>query len=78
MFTRYHSMHASTFYHGPPHPFKDGGVLADSLTGIRNAMLNSLYVVNRSCIYKGVRCSTGLKSGERGGHATGPPLPVCC
>jgi hypothetical protein len=38
-----------TSHHGPPHPFKDAGVVADSLTGIHNAM-KCLFVVNRSCI----------------------------
>jgi hypothetical protein len=27
-----------TSHHGPTHPFKDGGVVADSLTRIHNAM----------------------------------------
>jgi hypothetical protein len=40
-----------TSYHGPPHPFKDAGLVADSLTGIHNAMMRCLFVVNRSCIY---------------------------
>jgi hypothetical protein len=26
-----------TSHHGPPHPFKDAGVVADILTGIHNA-----------------------------------------
>jgi hypothetical protein len=42
-----------TSHHGPPHPIKDAGVVADSLTGIHNAMVKCLFVVNRSCIYKG-------------------------
>jgi hypothetical protein len=42
-----------TSHHGPPHPFKDAGVVADSLTGIHNAMVTYLFVVNRSCIHKG-------------------------
>jgi hypothetical protein len=42
-----------TSHHGPPHPFKDAGVVADSLTGIHNAMAKFLFVVNRSCIHKG-------------------------
>jgi hypothetical protein len=33
-------------HHGPPHPFKDAGVVADSLTGIHNAMTQCLFVVN--------------------------------
>jgi hypothetical protein len=41
-------------HHGPPHPFKDAGVVADSLTGIHNAILKCLFVVNRRCMNKGV------------------------
>jgi hypothetical protein len=59
-------------HQGPSHPSKDAGVVADSLTGIHNAMC--LFVVNRSCIHNGFTCphrqtSRGFKSGERGGHA---------
>jgi hypothetical protein len=39
--------------HGPPHPFKDAGVVGDSLTVIHSAMIKCLLLVNRSCIYKG-------------------------
>jgi hypothetical protein len=35
-----------------PHPLKDGGVVAYSLTGIPNGMVKCLFVVNRSCIHK--------------------------
>jgi hypothetical protein len=35
-------------HHGPPHPLKDAGVVADSPTGIHNAMVKYLFVVNRS------------------------------
>jgi hypothetical protein len=34
----------------PPHPFKDGGAVADSLPGIHSAMVKCLFIVNRSCI----------------------------
>jgi hypothetical protein len=37
-----------TSHHGPPHPFKDVGVVADSLIGIHNALVKCLFVVNRS------------------------------
>jgi hypothetical protein len=52
-----------TSHHGPPHPFKDAGVVADSLTGMRSAMVNCLFVVNRSCIYvyKGFQLSPQVK-----------------
>jgi hypothetical protein len=39
-----------TSYDGLPRPFKDAKVVADSPTGIRNAMVKRLFVVNRSCI----------------------------
>jgi hypothetical protein len=46
------SVHTST-YEGLQHPFKDAGVVADSLTGIHNVMMKCLFVVNRSWIHKG-------------------------
>jgi hypothetical protein len=50
-----------TSHHRPPHPFKDAGVVADSLTGIHSAMANCLFVVNRSYIHKGFYVSsTGI------------------
>jgi hypothetical protein len=42
-----------TSHHEPPYPFKDAGVVAESLTGIRSAMVKCLFVVNRNCIHKG-------------------------
>jgi hypothetical protein len=45
-----------TSHHGPQHPLKDAGVVADSPTGIHNAMVECLFVVNRSCIDKVFRC----------------------
>jgi hypothetical protein len=39
-----------TSYHGPPHLFKNSGVVVDSLTGIRSPMVKCLFVVKRSCI----------------------------
>jgi hypothetical protein len=42
-----------TSHHGPPHPLKDAGIVADSLTGIHNAMVKCLFVVNGICIHKG-------------------------
>jgi hypothetical protein len=43
--------HLDTSHHGPPHPYRDAGAVADNLTGIHNAMC--LFAVNRSCIHKG-------------------------
>jgi hypothetical protein len=48
-----------TSRHGLQHPFEDVGVVADSLTGIHNATVKCLLVVNRSCIHKGFRCPRG-------------------
>jgi hypothetical protein len=61
-------------HHEPPHPFKDAGVVVDSLTGIHNAMVECPFIVNRSCMHKGFSYPhrqkfRGLKSGERGGLA---------
>jgi hypothetical protein len=42
-----------TSHHGPPHPFKDDQVDADSLTGIHNAMVKCLFFADRSCMHKG-------------------------
>jgi hypothetical protein len=55
-------MHASTrLNHGPPHPFKDAGAVTDSLTGIHNAIVKCLFIVNRSCIHKGFYVSLQVK-----------------
>jgi hypothetical protein len=43
-----------TSHHGPPRPFKDVGVVADSLTGFHSVMVKCLLVVSRICVYKGV------------------------
>jgi hypothetical protein len=40
-----------TFHHGPPHPFKDARVVADTLIGIHNVTGKCLFIVNRSSIY---------------------------
>jgi hypothetical protein len=48
------SARLDTSHHGPPHLFRDTGVVVDILTGIHNAMVECLFVVNRSCISKGV------------------------
>jgi hypothetical protein len=49
-------------HHGPRHPFKDAGIVSDSLTGIHGAMVRCLFVVNRSYMYKGFRCPHSQKS----------------
>jgi hypothetical protein len=43
-----------TSHHGPPHPFKDAGIVADSLIGIHVAMVKCLFVINRSRIHMGL------------------------
>jgi hypothetical protein len=42
-----------TSHHGPPHPFKDAGEVADSLTGIHNAMVGCIFIFNRSYTHNG-------------------------
>jgi hypothetical protein len=70
------NVHLKTSDHGLPHPFKDVGVVADSLTGIHSATVKCLFLFNRSCLHKGFRCPhRGFKSGERGDHAA-CPLPI--
>jgi hypothetical protein len=56
-------------HHGTRHSFKDVGVIAESMRGIHNGM-KCFFNVNRSWIHR------GFTSGERGGHAVSPPLPV--
>jgi hypothetical protein len=48
-------------HHGQPHQFKYAAVVADSLTGIRSAMVKCLFVVNSSCIHKGFYGSPQVK-----------------
>jgi hypothetical protein len=50
-----------TSHHGQPHPFKNVGVVADSLTGIHIAMVKCLSVVDRICIHKGFSVSPRVK-----------------
>jgi hypothetical protein len=50
-----------TSHHGPPHPFKGARVVADTLTGIQNAVVKCLFVLNRSCIHKGFYVSPQIK-----------------
>jgi hypothetical protein len=54
MFSARFSARLDTSHHGPLHPFKDAEVVADSLTGIQNAMVKFLFLINRSCIHKGI------------------------
>jgi hypothetical protein len=53
MFSTRFNARPDTSRHGPPHAFKEPGLAADSLTGIHNAMVKCLFVVNKSCIHKG-------------------------
>jgi hypothetical protein len=34
-------------HHGQPHPFRNAGVVADSLTGIHNAVVKCLFFFNK-------------------------------
>jgi hypothetical protein len=42
--------HLDTSHHGLLSPFKDAGVVEDSLTGIHNAMVKYIFEVNRGCL----------------------------
>jgi hypothetical protein len=46
------STHLDTSHDGLPYPFKEAGVVADSLTGIHNATVKRLFVVNMGCTQK--------------------------
>jgi hypothetical protein len=50
-----------TSHHGTPHACKYAGVVANSLTGIHNATVKCVFVVNRSCIHKGFQASPQVK-----------------
>jgi hypothetical protein len=68
-----------TSHHGPLHPFKDGDVIADSMTVIHSEMC--LFVVNRSCIHKGFLSVPTSKSRRirvrwSWRPCSGPPLPI--
>jgi hypothetical protein len=55
MFSIRFSTRLDLSHHGPPHPFRDAGVVADVLAGIHNATVKCLFVVNKSCIHKGFK-----------------------
>jgi hypothetical protein len=48
-------------HHGLPHPCRDAGVVADSLTGIHDALVKCRLVANTSCIHKGFQASLQAK-----------------
>jgi hypothetical protein len=47
MFSMRFNASLDTIHHGLPHPLKDAGVVADSLTGIHNAMVKCLFVIQQ-------------------------------
>jgi hypothetical protein len=47
MFSMRFNARIDTSHHGPPHPFKDAGVVADSLMDIHNAMVKCLFVCQK-------------------------------
>jgi hypothetical protein len=49
-------------HHGPLHPCKDAGVVADSLTGIHNAVVKCLFAFKWSYIHKGFQMSPQVKT----------------
>jgi hypothetical protein len=40
------SARLDTSHHGPPHPFKDADVVANSLTGIHSEMVKCHFIIN--------------------------------
>jgi hypothetical protein len=48
-------------YYGLLHPLKVASVVTDSLTGIQNAIVKCLFIVNRTCIHKGFQVSPQVK-----------------
>jgi hypothetical protein len=50
-----------TSHYGPPHPFKDAGVVAGSVADTHTAMVKCLLDVNRSCINRGFQVSPHVK-----------------
>jgi hypothetical protein len=50
-----------TSHYGPPHPFKDAGVVANSLTRIHNTTVKCIFFVNRSCLHKRFQAPPQLK-----------------
>jgi hypothetical protein len=54
--------HLDTFHHGLPHPFQDAWVAVNSLASIKQWWC--LFVVNRSCIYKGFQVPPTGKNPE--------------
>jgi hypothetical protein len=56
--------HLDTSHRGPRRPFKDAGVVADSLTGIHSAMVKCLFVVNRSYTHEDFQVFLPVKDPE--------------
>jgi hypothetical protein len=50
-----------TSHYGPSHPRKVSGLVENSLTGIHNAKVKCLFVVNRSCRHRGFCVSPHVK-----------------
>jgi hypothetical protein len=61
MFSMKFNARLDTAHHGPPHPCRDVGIAADSLTGIHNAMVKHPFVVKRSWLHKGFHVSPQAK-----------------
>jgi hypothetical protein len=48
--------HLDTSHHGSQYPFKDAGVVEDTLTGIHNAMVKRLFVSTGAQYTRVFRC----------------------
>jgi hypothetical protein len=55
------SARLDTSHHGPQHPCREPGAVADHLTGTHTMMVKCLFVVNRRCIHKGFWESPQIK-----------------
>jgi hypothetical protein len=60
-------------YHRPPHPSKDGGVVANGLTNAHSVIVKRLIVINRRCINKGLYISAQVKPHETEIRGTSRP-----
>jgi hypothetical protein len=61
MFSMRFNARLDTSHHGQQHSFKDTLIVADSLTGIHNAMVKHLFAINRSCVHRSVYVSPHLQ-----------------
>jgi hypothetical protein len=61
----------NTFDHGMPHPFKDRGPIVNSLSGIKNAIVKSLFVFIWNSILEVLRTITDKDLNHKGREHSG-------